>query len=105
MSFRESIWASFGVHDAGPGRPKFIFSWFGHRPSDFLLSGGLGGCFWKAFGTTFGYLEMSFVVEFEKVLVFVRCANSILSPDRLFSCYRYGRCHGALEYVVSFLCF
>ena len=64
MSFRESLWASFGVHEPGPGCPKLIFFWFGHRPSDFLPSGGLGGCFWKVFGPIFGYLEVSFVHDF-----------------------------------------
>ena len=80
MSFRDSIWASLGVHDAGPGRPKLIFFWSGHRMSDFLPSGGLAGCFWKVFGTTFGYLEVFSVDDFEKVRVFVRSADSTLSP-------------------------
>ena len=95
MSFREPIWNSFGVLEPGPGRPKLIFFWFGHRPSDFLLSGGLGGCFWKVFGLIFGYLEASFVDAFEKVRVFVRSATSILSPDRLFLCHPCGRWRGA----------
>ena len=78
---------SFGVHDAGPGGPKLIFFRSGHRPSAFLPSGGLGGCFWKVFGTTVGYLEVSFVDDFEKARVFVRCTDSTLSLDRLFPCY------------------
>ena len=101
MLFRGAISASFGMHDAGPGRPKLIFFWFGHRPSDFLLSGGLGGCFWKVFGPTFGYLEASFLDDFLKVRVFVRSANSTLSPDRLFHPYPCGRWHAALQDVVS----
>ena len=64
MSFRESIWVSFGVHDAGPSPPKLIFFWSGHLMSNSLPSDGLGGCFWKVFGSTFGYLELSFVDDF-----------------------------------------
>ena len=64
MSFREPIWVSFGVHELGPGRPKLIFFWFGHCPSDFWPSSGLGGCFWKVFGLNFGSLEVSFVDAF-----------------------------------------
>ena len=94
MSFWGLIWVSFGVHDAGPGGPKLIFFWSGHRPSAFLPSGGLGGCFWKVFGTTFGYLEVSFVDDFEKARVFVRCTDSTLSLDSLFPCYPYGWWYG-----------
>ena len=41
----------------------------------------------------FGYLEVSFVDDFENVLVFLRSVNSILIPDLLLPCYRYGRWH------------
>ena len=62
----------------------------------------------------FGYLEMSFVDDFEKVLVFVRCVNSILTPVFLLPCYRYGRtsaillaqvpCHVNLSVLFSGCC-
>ena len=67
-----------------------------------MLSGGLGGCFWKVFGTTFGYLEASFVDEFKEVRVFARSANSTLSPDRLFPRYPCGR--WLLAFSVSKFC-
>ena len=45
------------------------------------------------------------MIDFEKVLVFVRCVNSILTPDFVFPCYRYGRWNWTLEYAhqLSFL--
>ena len=83
----------FGVRDGGPGRPKLVFFQARQRPSVFLSSGALWGCFWKVFGTTFRYLEIFFVNDFEKVLLFVRCANSVFDPAPLLSCYRHGRWH------------
>ena len=71
LPFGGSIWGSFGVRDGGPSRPKFVFFHARQRPSVFLPSGALWGCFWEVFGTTSGYLEIFFVNDFEKILVFV----------------------------------
>ena len=90
VPFRGPLWGPFGVRDGGPGRPKLVFFWPRQRLSVFLVPGGVWGCFWEAFGPLFWCLEMSFVDEFEKIRVFVRCVNSILTPDFLLLCYRYG---------------
>ena len=48
---------------------------------------------------------MSFVDDFENVLVYVRCINPLHTLDFLLPCYRYGRWHLILEYaqLLSFL--
>ena len=66
VPFGGPLWGPFGAPDGGPDRSKSVFSWPWQRLSDFLLSGGLWGCFWVVFGPLFGYLEMSFVDYFEK---------------------------------------
>ena len=91
VPFGGRILRPFGVRDGGPGRSKLVFFLAGQRPSVFLPSGALWGCFWEVFGTTSGYLEIFFVNDFEKVLVFVRCANSVFNPALLLPCYRHGR--------------
>ena len=94
VPFGGSLWGPFVARDGGPGRPKVFF--FSHLGSVWVIlwfqvgSGAALGWYLDLF---FGYLEMSFVDDFEKVLVFVRCVNSILTPVFLLPCYRYGRWH------------
>ena len=73
VPFRGPLWGPFGARDGGPGRSKLVFFWSWQRLTDFLVPGGVWGCFWEAFGPLFWCLEMSFVDEFEKIRVFVRC--------------------------------
>ena len=68
---------------SGPGSVWVVF-WFQ------LVFGATFGSYLDLF---FGYRAVSFVDDFEKVLVFVRGVNSILTPDFLLACCRYARWH------------
>ena len=69
----------FACATGDPAAQNWFFYRLGQRLSDSLVPGGVWECFWVVFGPLFGYLEMSFVDDFEKILVFVRCVNSILT--------------------------
>ena len=69
VPFGGPFWGPLGVRDRGPDRP-----WFQ------VVSGAAVG---RCLDLLFRYLGMSFVHDFEKVLVFVRCGDSILTPDFL----------------------
>ena len=90
VPFGGPLWGPFGARDGGPGRPKLVFFLSRHRLSDFWFQMVSGAAFGRRLDLFFGCLEMSFVDDFDKILVFVRCVNSILTPDFLLLCYRYG---------------
>ena len=69
-----------------PAAQKWVFSDLGSVKVILWFQVGSGAWFWVVCGPFFGYLEMSFVDDFEKVLVFVRCVNSILIPVFLLPC-------------------
>ena len=90
--FGGPIWGPLGARDGGPGRPKlFFFYGPGSVRMFFCFQMVSGAAFGQYLDIFFGYLEMSFMDDFEKELVFVRCVHSILAPDFLLLCYRYGR--------------
>ena len=88
-----------------PAAQNWFLFWPRQRLRDFWFQVVSGTAFGKRLDLFLGCLEMSFVNDFEKILVFVRCVNSILTPDLLFPCYRHGRWHCTLEYahLLSFL--
>ena len=53
VPFGGPLWVPFGARDGGPGRSKLVFFWPRQRLSDFLVSGGLWGCFCVVFGPFF----------------------------------------------------
>ena len=58
--FWDAFWISFGDFDGSASLGNLIFFWLWSCSSDFGLSDGRQGCFLKAFGVTFGCLELHF---------------------------------------------